>query len=230
MKKTRGHNIKTPSFANPIQHFVESEKGGTLDLSKWMVFLVTIFASLLFAGSVFFRNFYWSRTGIDPAMLPLSAIEMATLGFTRLFSIFIFTLIFVIIFIGILISLNFIKHNRRDLNQTHQRLTLLQIELIVALWGILLLVYLVLAIYVVKIDAEKSLNKEVCEANKIYKLKMKFPTTVYLENKEALSGKYLERTEKFGVLINQNGFYVITASEKPRVLDITDLPNVECDR
>jgi hypothetical protein len=66
--------------------------------------------------------------------------------------------------------------------------------------------------------------KDVCSIRKAKVM----PTSIDLVNGKKLTGKVFDRSEKFTVFIDTAFLYVITAGEKPTLIDTTTLPPVEC--
>jgi hypothetical protein len=55
-----------------------------------------------------------------------------------------------------------------------------------------------------------------------------FPSSLILSDKSVLIGRFLERSEKFSVVIDGNYVYVVSAGENPKILDKTSVGNFAC--
>lgn len=225
MKKTVPKTQQSKPIKEQTKSVDNEIKNETLDLTKWTAFFVAVLGAIFLGIGVMYRIAYWQDTGIDPSMLPFSTVELASLGYLTGVVPLLFVLGVLLALALFIYALNSIKYGWLKHKHFVEKLGNVELSIKFILIAIVTLLYTIISSYMVKNMGNRAMQETICHVGKM----SAFPSTFFLENGKSITGKTLARSDKLTVLVNHEGFHVITVGEKPRLLDTTRLPTTTCN-
>lgn len=214
-----------------------------LDFAKWLGIVTSLAAAFFLASSVAYRVGYWRDTGIDISLVQISTVDLTFLGFINSIYPLLYVLGLAFFWTIVIVIIEQLTKEKIDFRISSVSLSHSQKILLSCVLVFLTLVITVFTFNMI-INQGKS---DLCRTYHQTKLSTSFPTTVYLENGQAVDGFVLARSEKVTVLMTKertnvsdkkqnenNSSYVsvkvVSLGDKPRILDSTKITDNSCNK
>lgn len=228
--------------SNKNKNLVE-EKKKDIDFVKWISLIITLSGVFFWVAGTGYESGYWYLLGADGSFIPRTFQRTALTGFIGPFKIWFVGVIGLLAYAMILFFLEFISIT------TYGAKTVTKILIPVENWfrkknfaksntlkfPIILIVVcttafatiapFLLIISLAYNEGRNQMDHEICDA----RIGKKFPTQINLFDGTKAQGKFIGRSEKLSVLLNDKTISVITVSDKPQVIDVTSVLAISCN-
>lgn len=212
-------------------------------LISWLSLGMTTIGTLLWVSGAAFSSGYWNLVEWGGPIITNSIQETMLLGFVGAAEFWFYTFL-LMIGLGVLIiflSIDLVRPIARlprwcsaiiNWFSTTFRVDLftLNIGTLLITWGLVtffLMAFLFICVHFSVSAGEREMMHKICE---VRKGKITFPTTLALADGTKISGKLLERSDKFGVLLNKEAILMVIFGEKSQITDSTSLSGFKCEK
>ncbi|MBC3874884.1 hypothetical protein [Undibacterium flavidum] len=226
-----------------IDKLVE-EKKKDFDFVKWISLIITMSGILFWMAGTAYESGYWHLLGADGSFIPRTFQRTALSGFIGPFEVWLYGAVILLgyallLFFAVLISSSihrpkvlpkiFIQiESWFDKKKTVDAATL-KFPIILITIFMAIIVAIIPCLVIVGLaykEGATQMNQEICNARTV----KEFATSINLFDGTKVQGKFIGRSEKLSVLLNNKAISVITISDKPQVIDTTNVLEVLCKR